>query len=276
MSSNREKSSGPRQEGKTDVVLLGASNLTIVLPHLVWSLRTNAPGRLTLWIADGHGRSYGVWSRVLFRALPGIVRCRLWDELAEARSRADPHRPSRLLALVTDIGNDLLYGSAPETIAEWVETCLTRLQTHDARIVLTRLPLCSARRLSAWRYNLTKACFFPTSRIGFREMIRRAEQLDALVEQLGASCGAAVVEPKQEWYGFDPIHVRRSRRAEAWSDILSHWRDERSRFVFVRASVLPSLRIWSLPPAERRLLGRLQRRKQPVRSFKGGLCVRRY
>ena len=86
------------------VILLGASNVTLAFPLIVEGLRRSLPEPIELFAAHGHGRSYGLWSRVLMRRLPGIRECGLWESLA---TRSGEGRP---LALVTDVGNDLLFG----------------------------------------------------------------------------------------------------------------------------------------------------------------------
>ncbi|HLQ43549.1 MAG TPA: hypothetical protein VK137_02375, partial [Planctomycetaceae bacterium] len=64
------------------VILLGASNVTLSFPRLWHGLRRAWSESLELFAAHGHGRSFGIWSRVGPRQLPGIVPCRLWDDLA--------------------------------------------------------------------------------------------------------------------------------------------------------------------------------------------------
>ncbi|HEY4597786.1 MAG TPA: hypothetical protein VIJ02_15405, partial [Thermoanaerobaculia bacterium] len=115
-------------------VLLGASNLRISLPLVLDRVRRRAGGPVEVLAACGHGRSWGAWSRFLYvRHLPGISRCGLWEEL-----RSRPLLPT--LAVVTDVGNDLVYGAPVEEIAGWVEACLDRL-VPETEIVMTLLPL---------------------------------------------------------------------------------------------------------------------------------------
>jgi hypothetical protein len=244
----------------TRVVLLGASNLALGFPLVVRQLFSGLPRPLEIFAAFGHGRSFCTWSRVLFRVLPGIDRCGLWTDL----DRAADARASRTLALVTDVGNDLIYGSAPTVIARRVENCVAALGNHRAEIVVTRMPLASVERLSALRYHATKAVFFPRTGGGWSEMRRRARELDQALGEIGARFSARLVDQPLEWYGFDPIHIRRSRRAEAWRTIFSAWPSFGPAAKHARLALADVVRLRLAAPAERRLFGRSQMRIQPA------------
>src|SRR5438270_1664562 len=99
------------------VVLLGASNLTRGISTVVETAQAVWGSPLEVLAALGHGRSYGLRSRVFGRELPGITGCGLWGDVA-ARG------PAETAALVTDIGNDLLYGASVPTILGWVAESL--------------------------------------------------------------------------------------------------------------------------------------------------------
>lgn len=241
------------------LVLLGASNLTVGFPLLFGSLQTGVEGPAEVFAALGHGRSYGAWSRVFFRELPGIVDCGLWDEL---ESRPEPTAGTR--ALITDVGNDLAYGAPVSQIADWVGLCLERLAHRGAQTVLTLPPMASLRTLSAWRYRLMRTVLFPHCRIEWLEMLRRAEQLSDRLGELARSSGALVVEPEGRWYGFDPIHIRRGHRTPAWSAILTGWPGFEAARPVGGAARRNGLRLGPCRPAHRRLFGRPQQTPQPV------------
>lgn len=242
-------------------VLLGASNLKIGLPFLMDRLRRRAGGPVEVLAACGHGRSYGVWSRFLFvRRLPGINACGLWRDL-----QSRPPLPT--IALLTDVGNDLVYGEDPARIVGWVESCLDRLAGLQAETVLTLLPLPRLERLTAWQVRLSVALLFPGRDAPWPGLLDRARDLDARLRRLAAERGARVVEPEAGWYGVDPIHLRRSRRQEAWDRVASLWPLEpeaRDRPAHLR------LPLPLLGAKETRLLGWTLRHPQPaVRSEDG-------
>jgi hypothetical protein len=240
------------------VILLGASNLTLAFPMLVESLRAIL-GPVALYAAHGHGRSYGLTSRVLIRTLPGIHGCAMWTDLA-----AMPPTTARPIAVVTDIGNDLLYGASVPQIVGWVEACLQRLSEHRAAIVLTRLPLDSVLKLGPARYSATKACFFPGKGPGWERMRSLAGELDQAVAELGQKYAATCVRPRAAWYGIDPIHVRRRLRPAAWSEFLAPLLPSSTPPQVVQSGLLTSLNYWRLRPASRRVWWRTQTEVQPV------------
>lgn len=241
------------------IVLLGASNVAIGFPLAVRLLQAGFRERFHFFGAFGHGRSYGTWSTVLRRALPGIAGCGLWDALNQP-----PAPASGRFALVTDVGNDLIYGASPAQIAEWVEECLQRLAAAHAHIVLTRLPLASVRLLSPWRFACTRTLFFPFSGATLPIMLEQACELDGHLQELGRRYGASLIEPPGAWYGFDPIHIRYTRRGEAWRTLFSSWPGFEADTPPAPLSPRMRARLRLLRPAVRRLFGREQRTAQPA------------
>ncbi|MBI1901501.1 MAG: hypothetical protein HYS13_10385 [Planctomycetia bacterium] len=246
------------------VVLLGASNLTRGISTVAALSQATLGRRLEIFAALGHGRSFGLTSRLLVRGLPGILQSGLWKALDE--------RPAaRTFALVTDVGNDLLYGVPPERTIEWVAECLDRLAGHNARTVLTLPPTCNLVGLSKARYYFFRTVFFPSCRIPYEEMVRRAATLDAGLRRLGAERSLPTPEPRAEWYGLDPIHIKLRKWRSAWGALLSLWSDEAA------PSAGPSLRRWLylrwLAPERRTIFGRERTRPQPAGKLQGGGTV---
>ena len=213
-------------------------------------------------IAMGHGRSYGLPSRVVARTLPGIDECGLWQAL-----RTAPARPT--YALLSDLGNDIAYGHAVETIAEWLERCVRRLIDSDARIILMQLPMASIEGLSRWRYGLAKILLFPGCRLSLAEAVVRSRRLNDRVRELGRMDGVRLVDHQERWYGMDPIHIRRRFLASAWRHILTGWRDGPVDGPTVRPSAARWLRLRRLSPQRWWLLGRELGREQPAGRLNG-------
>jgi hypothetical protein len=201
-------------------VILGASNVARGIATAVATAEAAWGQPLDLLIAAGHGRSYGMWNWVLGYSVPGIARCGLWEALDE-----DDAPPTA--ALITDIGNDLLYGASPAAILEWVEACLLRLAPRCDRLVMSELPLASVARLRPAQYYMLRSILFPPSRLAWDAMLHQANCLNEGIIDLSKKFFAARIAIDPAWYGFDPIHVRRRHIAAAWRTLLQPWCAER-------------------------------------------------
>lgn len=244
------------------VVLLGASNAIRGLSTIVETAQLVLGGPIDLLGAVGFGRSYGMTSRVLGRSLPGIVDCELWSDLSR-------RPPAETYALLTDIGNDIVYGADVEQIACWVEQCLERLVPICQRVVVTELPLESLSTLGQFRFGFFRTLLFPRSRLSFKDALSVAQMLNSHVVELAKRFEVRVVAPRVQWYGLDPIHIRMRHWSGAWSEILCDWR-ENFRPSRARGSFMRWLRLQRQRPRSRHLFGIHQQRDQPAFAMRDG------
>ncbi|HWA97712.1 MAG TPA: hypothetical protein VG713_04445 [Pirellulales bacterium] len=251
------------------MVLLGASNLTRAIGTVVSTARANVGEPLDLLVAMGFGRSYGMRTMFLGRELPGILDCGLWRAL---ESRA----PLPTVALITDIGNDVLYHAAPEQIVDWVNRCVDRFERIGARVVITELPVCNFAALSWLRYMFFRTVYVPMCRLSIRETIERATEVNRRVEQLAAQRGLTLVNQSAQWYGLDPIHIRRAHWSKAWRNMIAPLIDTDTSFDEALLNETLGLRLKLATPEERRLIGLARRREQPVMRFDDGSRVSIY
>ncbi len=185
----------------TRVILLGASNLTRGLPTLFHTAKHVFNTPIHMHAAIGHGRSYGKRSSVLVRTLPGILESELWPALEHTPPAA------RTVALVSDIGNDILYGIAPETLLDWINTALDQLEALEVTTAITTLPIASIQKVPRWQAHLAKLIAYPGRGPSIRETIKIATQIDTCVRDLAETRNLALIEQHAAWYGFDPIHI---------------------------------------------------------------------
>src|SRR5204863_9248616 len=106
--------------------------------------------------AMGHGRSYGLDSFVFGKKISGIFPCALWQDLQNRRALPTA-------ALVTDIGNDMLYGISPNQMLDWIERFLDRLAESGAATIVTQIPAASIEQLGERRFQFFRRLFFPRS-----------------------------------------------------------------------------------------------------------------
>lgn len=263
---NARRSSGSPQRR---VVLLGASNLTKGIGTVLDTSTRLWGCPLEVFATLGHGRSYGRQSRVVAVQLPGITECGLWRDL-----EASAKLPTA--ALVTDIGNDILYEEPVERIAAWVAVCLDRLAAIEATTIVTLLPVDNLRTLGSARFHLVRKIFFPSSRITLEEVTRRAWALNDMLRTLVAERGFTTVEHCPAWYGLDPIHIRFAHRGRAWRDILSGWSSTGSTLAPSGAVLAQTLFLRTRTPQQRHVLGIAQRGRAPSARFRDGTRVTFY
>jgi len=196
------------------IVIIGASNVTFSLP-VIWStLRQSLNDPFRLMVAAGHGRSFGIPSTVLGRTLPSILECGLWESLERLNS-------STTHALVTDVGNDLLYGVDATQTMSWVTETIDRLESQASNILVTGLPIESLRGLSARRFDFFRRLMFPRSNLAFECALSESDAIHRQLLETGGNQAVTNLVPEERWYGLDPIHIRRRCRREAWNRYLS-------------------------------------------------------
>ena len=226
------------------VVALGASNLTRGFQTVISTARAAWGPNVEVVAALGHGRSYGAHSRFVVRTLPGILESGLWRQLESL-----PAVPTR--ALVTDIGNDIVYGySAAQTLA-WAAEAVERLQRFTQDIVLTDLPLAGIRQLSEAKFLVCRSIFFPSCRLSLLTVQQTAERVNDGLAALAAARSIRFFRLNPEWYGFDPIHIRPSQWRPAWQQILG----SPSAISRNGGSGLEGLRLYFTPPERQWLFG---------------------
>ncbi len=260
---------GRRKPPAPRVVLLGASNLTRGFAVALGTARGILGPPIEVMAALGHGRSYGSWSRFLGRGLPGIVECGLWEAL-----RRRPPAPT--YALLTDIGNDILYEAPVPAIAGWIEWCLDRLAEAGARTVLTLLPAAGIEALDPRLYLVLRGVLFPGRRLRLSQAVERTRELNLRLVDLARGRGIPLVSPEAAWYGIDPIHVKRRLRREAWTRILGGFRSGDGPPTAAGIPLRLRLELRFLAPELRRLAGFERRREQPSRRLSDGSTVAVY
>jgi len=241
------------------VIALGASNLTRGFHTVVATARAAWGSEVEIVAALGHGRSYGAPSRLLVRTLPGILGCGLWRHL-----ESSPTIPAR--GLVTDVGNDILYGFSAQQTLSWVDETIGRLARFTNDIVLTDLPLGSVQHLSRAKFFVFRSILVPSCRLSFEQVVEAAECVNAGLSRLAQAREVRLFHLEPSWYGLDPVHIRPSRWREAWRKILGEpfVGDEHG------CSRSEALRLYFMRPERRWLFGFEQFTRQSGKSLRSG------
>ncbi len=213
---NRELIKTHAFEPSNRIILLGASNLTLSLRLVIHLMQQRLGGPSEILTAVGHGRAYGAFTQMLLRGLPGIADCGLWRQLDSMELRP-------AYALLTDIGNDILYGLPPENILQSLQGCILRLQKHAAQIVVTNLPLASIERLSEQRYTFFRTIFYPSSQLSRYEAVHCARRVHAGLMELASRWHFTLYEQEPHWFGLDGIHVKFWQRKAYYQNVVQQF-----------------------------------------------------
>lgn len=251
------------------LAVLGASNVARGFPALVNNARRLWGEPLELFVAKGHGRSYGITSRLLGRSLPGIRESGLFQAL-----RAAPCH--RLHALVTDIGNDLPYGVPVEQISSWVTESFDYLTDCGARVAVLPLPIDSLRAVPRWKYVAMLRLLYPACRTQHCEMLAQAKALNDSISCSAKQRGIQILQQDPRWYGFDPIHIRRRQVNEVWSRLLEAMFYGSSDGGPASGATIRSRRLQRLRPHRFHFFGREFQTAQPSGQFPDGTRIHLY
>jgi hypothetical protein len=248
------------------IVLLGASNLTLSLRLVVELMQRRLGGPSQVLVAAGLGRSYGRFSQLIVRGVPGIHSCGLWSQLESA-----PSLPT--YALLTDIGNDVANGVAPHEIVSWVSACVNRLRQHNASMVMTNLPTAGLSALAKWRFLAVRSVYFPFSRIPMNVVIENAKAVHRGLTDLSANKHVELVEQPAEWFGPDVVHIHPTKRRLAYGSMIERLPlGSTDNVDNIRSD---SILAWGQRPrfAYRTMIGVEQREPQPSGRFTNGSVV---
>jgi hypothetical protein len=256
------------------VAVLGASNVTLALPQILDALhRRLAPsGPVEYYVAHGPGRSYGTIAGVPGIEFTPLRSCGLREAL-EARWRSAGRPP--VSVLLTDVGNDVMYGASARGIAAWVREIVESFRSLGARTAITSVPVESVLSISAWKFGLIRPILYPRYPMRRRDVFTRVVQVQDALEELGRDLAADILPARREWYSIDCIHVARRWRRRVfgtWADALLE-RAEGSASGSERSAArlsISSARLRLVRPAEMYLFGRrLTRAQEGVRIADG-------
>ena len=201
------------RENRARVFVLGASNVVRGCGTLVSHLCSTI-GPCQIHLAGGRGRSYGRETRFMGMEFIGHTDSTMWQAASQ---------PSDIpsIAFLTDIGNDIAYGSPPDELLAWVTTVIERLSAHCEHFAISRLPTGSIARLGRFRFWLLKTFLFPGTPLQFSDIMNAVDSVNDGLEQLSHQYPITLVDPETRWYSPDIIHIKKRRYAAAWKSMMA-------------------------------------------------------
>jgi hypothetical protein len=164
-------------------------------------------------IASGPGRAYCTSGGLLNVSYPPIY---VSDIFEVARDKSESGY--RVVALVTDIGNDIMYGVSIEKILETIQQVFSRLQSINAEIFYTTLPGAFEKRNHPIRFCILRSLLFPRSTVTYDEATAGIIKVNRFLKESTGKYGHLIPDMNR-YLGFDKIHYGWLRAHSAWSHI---------------------------------------------------------
>jgi hypothetical protein len=195
-------------------VFLGASNLARGYSALAKCLtRCLVPHPVEFLRAMGPGRGYCAKGGVFNITYPPIGSCGI---LQSARERAEKSR--KVVALITDIGNDIMYGVSLKEITACLASLFQELDALGAEVFVHPIPLDLSDDVTERQFRILRWIFYPKSNIGYEEA---KEVVDAVNDFLrDKAVGRVHLLPSlKDCTGTDKIHYSVFHSHRAWSRV---------------------------------------------------------
>ena len=197
-------------------VCVGASNLFLCFPDLLDQILLHLDVcPLSVLVACGPGRAFGAKAGMLGARFAPISHCGVLEALETDGSGEG----WETWALITDIGNDVLYGIPVDLLHEWLEQFTDSLRSKGARVGITALATDRLMAISERRYQLVLRAMCPRHRLGYTEARSALADFGRVIDLLGDKAGVKILPVQSHWYGFDGIHLRQG----CWKEAAATW-----------------------------------------------------
>ena len=195
-------------------VLLGASNLARGYSALIRHIPRNISSSEFL-NALGPGRGYCARGGLLNFTYSPISECGV---MKSAKVYAE--RGFRMAVLLTDIGNDIMYGVPESTLIESLDTLIEKSLKMNAEVFMTSIHVDVSKDMGKTSFKLLKSIFYPNSPVTFDQADSAVKKLNHyLVEKSLQNERVHLVNGLGAFCGLDKIHYGLFKSHLAWSRI---------------------------------------------------------
>ncbi len=214
MPADSARSTLPSGAAPVQFVLLGASNLarayTALSRHLKQCLH---PRPVSFLHALGAGRGYCAAGGVLH-----VVYAPIADTPVFTAAREQAERGARTVALVTDIGSDIMYDVTAAEINACLGDVFERLTGFGADVFVTPIHVDMEHDVKESQFRALRRIFYPHSRTEYSEAARAIVEINRFLEE---SSGRPVhlLPSMKEYCGADKIHYSLFKMHHVWNRI---------------------------------------------------------
>lgn len=138
--------------------------------------------------------------------------------IVDAATQLAEDKNNRVTALMTDIGNDILYGVSAEEIIESLQKMANRLRDTGADVWVSSIHVDMENDVGESRFNILKRIFFPGSSVTYASAKKAVQDINAALHE-GESDRWSLISGLKAYCGADKIHYHLLKSAGAWTDV---------------------------------------------------------
>lgn len=205
---------GSLRASNVSFILLGASNLA--RGHIGFSkfLQQALPNsQVDFFYALGPGRCYCAWGGVMGKSYSPIRNSGIFNAVKDKSPAA-----CRRIALVSDIGNDILYGIKTEEVIAELERTFDRLRDLGADLFVNPIPSIFEVELNRNYYFILRTIFYPTSRVSYESTLAAVKEINRFLKS-SAKNRFTLISKLESYAGWDRIHYSIFKMHLAWTKI---------------------------------------------------------
>jgi len=228
-------------------LLMGASNLargySMLTHHLSECLEKN---KIEFLNALGPGRGFCARGGIFNITYSPIQECRI-IESGEKKSK----EALLTVALITDIGNDLMYGVSADTLIKRLDIIIDEILKWDAEIFLTPININPKKDISPMIFFVLRFLLYPSSKVNYEEIDLSIFKVNEYLEKkVRRDEKMHLITGLEAFAGLDRIHYNLFKTHTAWSTIAEN---------FFRVLNVPALKKLRLIDAVKSIFSNLKR-----------------
>ena len=204
----------PSSEDKLLFLFMGASNLArgyaLLTRHLSKCLGVK---NIEFLNALGPGRGFCAKGGMFNFIYPPIQDCQV-IEAAEKKTK------NTRVVLLTDLGNDLMYGVTADALIECLDMLIDRMLKWNADIFLTSIHINMKKDISRRTFYILRFIFYPNSKMNYEETNSFIIKVnDYLEEKTRNNKKVHLITGMESYAGSDKIHYSLLKMHKAWSKV---------------------------------------------------------
>ena len=158
----------------------------------------------------GPGRGYCVESGMFNFTYPPIGECRIMENVDVQQSR-------RIAVLLTDIGNDIMYGVPEQSLVECFDSLIEKSLLLNAEVFLTSIHVDVRQDMGRETFKLLKGIFYPNSSVTYDKADLAVKTINKYIEDKSIQNERVhLVSELGVYCGMDKIHYNLFKSHFAW------------------------------------------------------------